>query len=96
MNTKSDKERNVIHLQLKEANLRSQKGEHHYFGSLASIFDCFSPEQLGITYGSLRNAFSKMESPLTFENARCIIRKGVLLTKKGNRGRKQEATQIPN
>ena len=71
-------ERTVIHVEV--------DGKHSYFGSLASIYDIFTPQQLGISYGSLRNYGLSEDKP--YHNARCIIRKGVLITKNGNRGRK--------
>ena len=49
MTEKEKKERTVIHLYIKENDT------HHYFGSIANVFEYFSPEELGITYGSLRN-----------------------------------------
>lgn len=75
-------DRNVIHVEV--------DGQHHYFGSLASIYDYFTPQQLGITYGSLRNYGLAEDKP--YINARCVIRKGTLITKSGNRGRKTDAT----
>ena len=41
------KERTVIHLQLGDV--------HEYYGSIANIYEFHSAEELGITYGSLRN-----------------------------------------
>lgn len=82
-----EKERTVIHLEI--------NGEHHYYGSLARLYEDFTSEQLGITYGSLRNRGLKCAEPYVDKNGKCIIRKGVLLTKKGNRGRKKE-TSIPD
>ncbi|TGY04152.1 hypothetical protein E5354_07735 [Muribaculum sp. NM65_B17] len=73
-------DRTVIHVEL--------DGKHHYFGSLASIFDIFTPQQLGITYGSLRNYGLCEEKP--YHNSHCTIRKGILITKSGNRGRRPE------
>lgn len=73
-------DRTVIHVEV--------DGKHHYFGSLASIFDTFTPQQLGITYGSLRNYGLSEDKP--YQNSRCIIRKGILITKSGGRGRKSE------
>ena len=73
-------DRTVIHLEL--------DGQHHYFGSLASIYEVFTPQQLGISYGSLRNYGLSEDKP--YQNARCIIRKGILITKSGGRGRKPE------
>lgn len=77
-----EKERTVIHLQILEGD------EHHYFGSIANIYEHFTSEQLGIAYASLRNYGLTSEHP--YKNKKCIIRKGLLLSKSGNRGiRKQ-------
>lgn len=73
-------DRTVIHVEV--------DGQHRYFGSLASIYDVFTPQQLGISYGSLRNYGLSEEKP--YRNSRCIIRKGSLITKSGGRGRKPE------
>ena len=75
---KMNKERTVIHLQLIEND------EHHYFGSMANIYEHFTDEQLGIAYSSLRNYGLTPEHP--YINKKCIIRKGLLLSKEGNRG----------
>ena len=77
-----EKERTVIHLQMLETD------EHHYFGSIANIYQYYTSEQIGITYASLRNYGLSNEHP--YKNKKCIIRKGLLLSKTGNRGiRKQ-------
>ena len=77
-----EKERTVIHLQMLETD------EHHYFGSIANIYQYYTSEQIGITYASLRNYGLSAEHP--YQNKKCIIRKGLLLSKTGNRGiRKQ-------
>lgn len=75
---KEKKERTVIHLQLLDTD------EHHYFGSIANIYEFYTPEQLGISYGSLRNYGLSADKP--YKNKKCIIRKGLLLSKSGNRG----------
>lgn len=63
-------------------------GEHHYYGSIARMYEDFTGEELGITYASLRNYGLSSEHP--YQNKKCIIRKGELLSKSGNRGiRKQ-------
>ena len=80
MEEKEKKERTVIHLNIREDDT------HHYFGSIANIFEYFSPEELGITYGSLRNYGLSYKNP--YQNTKCIIRKGTLLSKSGNRGKK--------
>ena len=72
------KERTVIHLEL-------TSGEHHYFGSIANIYEYFS---------ALRNY--KLSSEKPYQNTKCIIRKGVLLSKEGNRGRKKEKSDETN
>ena len=77
-----EKERTVIHLQMLETD------EHRYFGSIANIYQYYTSEQIGITYASLRNYGLSNEHP--YKNKKCIIRKGLLLSKTGNRGiRKQ-------
>lgn len=71
-----EKERTVIHLEI--------NGEHHYYGSIANMYEYYSGEELGITYASLRNYGLSAEHP--YLNKKCIIRRGVLLSKSGNRG----------
>lgn len=63
-------ERTVIHVQLDD--------EHHYFGSLAAIYEKFTKEEIGISYGSLRNYGLTEEKP--YFNKCVIIRKGILQT----------------
>ncbi len=76
-----EKERTVIHLEI--------NGKHHYYGSIARMYEDYSSDELGITYASLRNYRLSYEHP--YMNKRCIIRKGLLLSKIGYRGiRKQE------
>ena len=59
---------------------------HEYYGSIANIYEFHSSEELGITYGSLRNYGLSANKP--YGNNKCIIRKGVLHQKTGGRGRK--------
>ncbi len=75
-----ENERTVIHLEI--------NGEHHYYGSIARMYEDYSGDELGITYASLRNY--KLSSEHPYQNKKCIVRKGELLSKSGNRGiRKQ-------
>lgn len=74
-------ERTVIHLEI--------GGEHHYYGSIANMYEYFTPQQLGISYGALRNYGLSSEKPYT--NRKCTIRKGLLLSKSGGRGRKKQS-----
>lgn len=73
MEEKKKQERTVIHLYLKEED------EHLYFGSMANIYEFFKHEQIGITFGSLRNYGLSQGKP--YENEKVIIRKGILLAK---------------
>ena len=77
---KEKKERTVIHLHLLKTD------EHHYFGSIANLYEYFDADTLGISYGSLRNY--GLSSEKAYKNSKCVIRKGLLLSKSGNRGRK--------
>lgn len=65
-------ERTVVHLELLIDN------SHHYFGSLAAIYERFTKEQIGISYGSLRNYGLSADKP--YKNKFCTIRKGILIT----------------
>lgn len=78
MEATEKKERTVIHLQMGDV--------HEYYGSIANIYEFHSAEELGITYGSLRNYGLSPSKP--YQNSKCNIRKGVLHQKAGGRGRK--------
>ena len=75
---RAKKERTVIHLHLLNSD------EHHYFGSIANMYEYYDADALGITYGALRNYGLSNEKP--YKNKQCEIRKGVLLSKRGERG----------
>lgn len=76
----AQQERQVIHLQ--------RGDDHYYFGSVAAIYDHFDKEDIGITYGSLRNYGLSPDKPYRNEKSGVVIRVGVLIAKEGNRGRK--------
>ena len=78
MEATEKKERTVIHLQIGDV--------HEYYGCIANIYEFHSSDELGITYGSLRNYGLSANKP--YGNNKCIIRKGVLHQKAGGRGRK--------
>ena len=80
-------ERQVIHLQHGEA--------HYYFGSVAAMYDHFSKDDIGISYGSIRNYGLSPTKPYKNDKTGVIIREGVLITKEGNRGRKTTQTIEP-
>lgn len=69
---KEKAERTVVHVELLRDN------SHHYFGSLAAIYEKFSKEEIGISYGSLRNYGLSPEK--SYKNKLCVIRKGTLIT----------------
>lgn len=73
-------DRTVIHLEI--------NGEHFYYGSLAAIYTQFTNEEIGLGYGSLRNYGLSDDKP--YENSKCKIRKGVLKTIEGGRGKSKE------
>lgn len=77
-------DRKVIHLH--------KDGEDYYFGSVSAIFSIFSKEDIGITYGSLRNYGLSPEHPYT--NGKISIKEGVLISAKGERGRKSNEEEI--
>lgn len=61
-------ERTVIHVQFKK--------QHFYFGSLAALYEVFSKDDIGISYGSLRNYGLCEDKP--YHNDKVTIRKGTL------------------
>lgn len=73
--------RKVYHLELKEP---IDGKVHFYFGSQIAIYDTFTPEQLGISYNVLKDRYTLSDQP--YENKKCIIRLGYLVTRKTNRG----------
>ncbi|MCR5352515.1 MAG: hypothetical protein K6E35_08525 [Bacteroidales bacterium] len=78
----AQQERQVIHL---------QKGEdHYYFGSVAALYDHFTKDDIGISYGSIRNYGLSPTKPYINNKNAVIIRVGVLMAKEGNRGRKKD------
>ena len=74
------KQRTVIHLEL----IRDGGNEHYYFGSIANIYEYFSAQDLGIGYGALRNY--GLSPDKSYKNSKCLIRKGILLSKNSKRG----------
>jgi hypothetical protein len=76
--SKVKKERTVIHLHILKSDI------HEYFGSVASVFEYHTAEELGISYASLRNFVISIDKP--YSNSKCVIRKGILKQKSGGRG----------
>lgn len=57
--------------------------ENYYFGSLAAIYDRFTPSEMGVSLARLYDVAITPEKP--YRNKKCIIRKGFLQRKKTNR-----------
>ena len=79
-------ERQVIHLQ--------KDDEHYYFGSVAALYDHFSKDEIGISYGSVRNFGLAPTKPYINAKKNVIIRVGVLISKEGNRGKKSSGIKV--
>lgn len=73
-------DRKVIHL--------NKGGEDYYFGSVKAIFSVFSKEDIGVSYGSLRNYVLNVDHPYT--NDKVVIKEGVLISAKGERGKREQ------
>lgn len=56
---------------------------HHYFGSIAAIFDKFTPLDLGVSKSRLW-AYGITDSK-PYRNNKCIIYRGTIQRKKTNR-----------
>lgn len=65
-------ERTVVHLEY--------EGQHYYYGNLKALTDDFPKEKIGVSYNYLKNY--GINSEHTYQNDRCIIRKGQLITSK--------------
>ena len=74
-------DRKIIHL--------NYNGKDYYFGSVAAIYSVFTKEQVGVSYGSLRNFCITPDKP--YINNKVVIKEGVLISAKGLRGRKKTA-----
>ena len=69
--------------------------EYEFYGSPAALYDNHSSEELLITQKSLNNFFSKCGvAPKVYRNAVCEIRKGEILTKESNRGRRKNDSNV--
>ena len=57
--------------------------DNHYFGSIAAIYDHFTPHELGVSASRLWNYGITEQKP--YRNNKVIIRRGVIQRKKTNR-----------
>lgn len=57
--------------------------DNHYFGSIAAIFEQFTPERLGVSKSRLWSYGITPERP--YKNKVCTIYRGEIHRKKGNR-----------
>ena len=68
-------------------HLEFTSGSHHYFGSIAAIFEVFDPKTLEIAQQSLYDFGITKDRP--YKNKVCIVRKDKLIRKKGKRGKRK-------
>lgn len=73
-------DRKIIHLH--------KDGEDYYFGSVSAIYSVFTKEDIGVSYGSLRNYAISPTKP--YSNRLVTIKEGILFSAKGNRGIKPQ------
>lgn len=76
------KERKVIHVHVKD------RDNHYYFGSIRAIYDVFDSVDIGLMYQSLINYYADNDVDV-YENSKCIIRRGALITTPTRRGPKK-------
>lgn len=70
----------VYHVEFAESiEVNGKLEKHFYFGSQAAIYDTFSAEQVGISYGYLKSKFHLEKEP--YSNDKCTIRLGMLRRK---------------
>ena len=74
-------ERKIFHVYVKCSKI------DYYFGSMKAIFSTLNKDCIGIQYQSLVSYFHTNDTGL-YENTKCFIRKGVLITQATKRGRK--------
>ena len=77
-NSVANKSRTVIHLQIGD--------EHYYYGSIKSLCEHNGREVIGVTYNTLRCYGLSPSKP--YSNKKCVIRKGNIVSQKGNRGKR--------
>ena len=53
-------------------------GKHYYYGNLKALCDNWSKDKIGVSHAYLKNLNISDEKP--FNNGRCIIRRGVIVT----------------
>lgn len=61
---------------------------HYYFGSVAAIFDTFTPDELGVSLPTLWNYGLAPDRP--YKNNRCAIYRGNINRKKQNETRRSQ------
>ncbi len=69
---KAEQNRQVIHLHIIETDA------HHYFGSIAAMYEHFTATELGV---ALQSLYNKWDGD-TYQNGRIVIRRGRLVQKK--------------
>ncbi|MCQ2139930.1 MAG: hypothetical protein MJZ09_06110 [Bacteroidales bacterium] len=72
-NVNGKQERMVVHLEI-------DGKKHYYYGNLKALCDHWQKDALGVGYDYLQNYGISEEKP--FQNAKCVIRRGILVTSK--------------
>lgn len=73
------KEPLIIHVNFQK--FISEEKTNFYFGSIASLFDYFNPDEVGVSKATLYNHF-KNDTEAVYITPNCIIRKSRLMRKK--------------
>lgn len=76
----------IYHLHFKES------GKDYDYGSIAAIYDEFSPEDIGISQQGLYDFGIKPKRP--YSNKICMIRRGEIKRKKGKRKLPKAKNQV--
>ena len=69
-------------------HIRFGDDDNHYFGSIAAIFDTFTPKEIGVSKSRLWSFGIKPNHP--YRNKICTIYSGILHRKKTDRKQKNK------
>ena len=82
---KKDKE--LIHIEFKagfeKPTTENSEGKHYYFGTLAAVYEMFTPNDIGAARETIYKNWSDTSKP--HETSKCFIRKNSRLVKETKR-----------
>ena len=82
---KKDKE--LIHIEFKKGSEKitpdNIEGKHFYFGTLAAVYEMFTPKEIGSARETIYKKWSDTSKP--HETSKCFIRKNSRLVKETKR-----------